>query len=248
MNCYIILNLAYDATDEEIKKSFQKMAMSYHPDRHNGSLKYQEKFKQINYAYQILSNKDKKKEHDIIYSNNQFKSDNKMNSSINNTNNVGIMMLTKPYDSSINVFNGDLKEVFEIIKNDTPRVLKQLLGLQPKINLEGHYYQKYTPLMEAVFLEKEEMVKCICNIIKEKNTKNGLVSYKYKQYINQINTEGKTALILATFSNNTPHIMNFLIKEGANIDVRDREGKNIFDYAPYSITEDMENFIMSLKK
>jgi len=56
VNYYQVLGVSRDATDEEIKKAFRKLAMQYHPDHNPGREKWAEqKFKEINKAYEVLS-------------------------------------------------------------------------------------------------------------------------------------------------------------------------------------------------
>lgn len=57
---YKILGVSRDASDDEIKRAFFRLAQKYHPDK-GGS---PEKFKEINEAYQILSDKEKKSQYD----------------------------------------------------------------------------------------------------------------------------------------------------------------------------------------
>jgi curved DNA-binding protein len=61
---YEILGIKKGATDDEIKKAYRKQAMKYHPDKNSGNKKAEEQFKEINEAYAVLSDKDKKKEYD----------------------------------------------------------------------------------------------------------------------------------------------------------------------------------------
>lgn len=61
---YKILNLKYDSSIEDIKKSYKKLVLETHPDMHPKDYQKEEKFKLINEAYEVLSNKDKKKEYD----------------------------------------------------------------------------------------------------------------------------------------------------------------------------------------
>lgn len=61
---YKILELDKDASDEEIKKNFKRLALKYHPDKNNNDSKYNIKFNEIRIAYEILANKDKKEKYD----------------------------------------------------------------------------------------------------------------------------------------------------------------------------------------
>lgn len=61
---YEVLGLKKGASDDEIKKAFRKMAMKYHPDRNPGDKEAEEKFKEINEAYGVLSDPDKKSKYD----------------------------------------------------------------------------------------------------------------------------------------------------------------------------------------
>ena len=61
---YEVLGLQKGASDEEIKKAFRKMAMKYHPDRNPDDKEAEEKFKEVNEAYGVLSDPDKKSKYD----------------------------------------------------------------------------------------------------------------------------------------------------------------------------------------
>ena len=61
---YEVLGLKKGASEAEIKKAFRKKAMEYHPDRNPGDKAAEEKFKEINEAYSILSDADKKDKYD----------------------------------------------------------------------------------------------------------------------------------------------------------------------------------------
>ena len=52
---YEILGIDKSANGDEIKKSFRKLAMQYHPDRNPGDKEAEAKFKEINEAYEILN-------------------------------------------------------------------------------------------------------------------------------------------------------------------------------------------------
>lgn len=61
---YEVLGLKKEASANEIKKAFRKKAMQYHPDKNPGDKKSEEKFKEVNEAYGILSDPEKRDKYD----------------------------------------------------------------------------------------------------------------------------------------------------------------------------------------
>ncbi|MDR0571009.1 MAG: molecular chaperone DnaJ [Clostridiales Family XIII bacterium] len=61
---YEVLGLKKGATEAEIKKAFRKLAMQYHPDKNPGDKGAEEKFKEVNEAYGILSDPQSKERYD----------------------------------------------------------------------------------------------------------------------------------------------------------------------------------------
>ncbi|MGX9757231.1 molecular chaperone DnaJ [Clostridioides difficile] len=61
---YEVLGISKGAEAQEIKKAYRKLAMKYHPDRNPGDKEAEEKFKEINEAYEVLSDDTKRKTYD----------------------------------------------------------------------------------------------------------------------------------------------------------------------------------------
>lgn len=61
---YKVLGVAKDADEKEIKRAFRKLAQQYHPDKNPGDAQAEAKFKEINEAYTVLSDADKRSKYD----------------------------------------------------------------------------------------------------------------------------------------------------------------------------------------
>jgi curved DNA-binding protein len=63
---YKVLGVERTATEAEVKSAFRKLALQFHPDRNQGNKQAEEKFKEINEAYEVLSDKTKRARYDQL--------------------------------------------------------------------------------------------------------------------------------------------------------------------------------------
>ncbi|MCR5538761.1 MAG: DnaJ domain-containing protein, partial [Lachnospiraceae bacterium] len=61
---YEVLGVEKNATDEDLKKAYRRLAKKYHPDTNPGDKEAEEKFKEASEAYGVLSDPDKRKRYD----------------------------------------------------------------------------------------------------------------------------------------------------------------------------------------
>ncbi len=66
LNYYAVLEVSLQATQDEIKKSYRKLALQYHPDRNQGNRQAEQKIREVNAAYEILGDPDARKTYDRL--------------------------------------------------------------------------------------------------------------------------------------------------------------------------------------
>jgi molecular chaperone DnaJ len=66
LNYYAVLDVAVQASQEEIKKAYRKLALQYHPDRNKDNQEAEQKIREVNAAYEILGDSDARKTYDRL--------------------------------------------------------------------------------------------------------------------------------------------------------------------------------------
>jgi len=66
LDYYATLEVTPQASDEEIKRAYRKLALKYHPDRNQGSKKAEEKIREINAAYEVLGDPETRKSYERL--------------------------------------------------------------------------------------------------------------------------------------------------------------------------------------
>src|SRR5438067_1843497 len=61
---YEVLGVARDASEADVKKAYRKLARQHHPDRNPGDKQAEARFKEVQEAYEVLSDKDKRTQYD----------------------------------------------------------------------------------------------------------------------------------------------------------------------------------------
>ena len=136
-----ILGISRNATDKEIKSAFRKLAVKFHPDLHPHDHKAESKFKEINEAYEILSDQDKKKSYEQ-YLNYWFQSRDGQTENFYRENDY---KGTKEY-ANFDDFLGDLLGKFsevsqEIYANISSNKKSKSLDLDAEFNLEITFFE-----------------------------------------------------------------------------------------------------------
>ena len=110
---YKILGLNKNATEDEIKKAYRKLAKKWHPDKNRDNPKAEEKFKEIQEAYETLSDPKKKETYDFGGSNSGYDY-----SSFNGFDGFRSYTRTENSDGSTNYRNFDPNDFFSNLNND----------------------------------------------------------------------------------------------------------------------------------
>jgi len=66
LNYYAVLEVSLQASQDDIKKAYRKLALQFHPDRNQGNRQAEQKIREVNAAYEILGDPDARKTYDRL--------------------------------------------------------------------------------------------------------------------------------------------------------------------------------------
>lgn len=238
MDYYKILNVKKDATQDEIKKSYHKLALKYHPDKNDNKEEAEKKFKEIVEAYEVLSDPDKRARYNISI---------KLNEEYRFELSPDILKFSRYFFSQKNI------DKFQDLAGN---VNKEMNNIGLNINLEnvfnsfinnirnGKYndlYQEYNDF--KLFYNFQDCDKNYEDIFKDINLKNKKMNKKYnedKKKNKKKNLSKKKHFIQEDFNNGINNLnnkaMNVNIKVNLeNIYNKDLRVANINVFIPCSL-------------
>ncbi|HWF60192.1 MAG TPA: DnaJ domain-containing protein [Nitrospira sp.] len=126
MNYYEILGVSREASDEDIKKAYRKLAFDHHPDRNPHVKDADERIKEINAAYEIVGDPEKRRSYDRLSWGDEPRAE---------TVDPGVIL----DDMERKLFDEGRKELFALLMKDVKRVKAELTLVRAQVVAEQGY-------------------------------------------------------------------------------------------------------------
>ena len=126
MNYYEVLGVSHEASDEDIKKAYRKLVFEHHPDRNPHKKDADERIREINVAYEIVGDPDKRKSYDRLSWGDEPRAE-KID--------PGIIL----DEMERKLFDEGRKELFAILMKDVKRVKAELTLVRERVVAEQGY-------------------------------------------------------------------------------------------------------------
>ena len=152
-----ILGISRNATDEEIKSAFRKLARKFHPDLHPHDERAESEFKEINEAYEILSDEDKKNSYEqhLSYWFKKRAGKSRGFSTENNDNQFDEYLNFDDFLSDlIGRFSDVGKEIYSNISSDNHA---QSLNLDAEFNLQISFFEAFNGAKKNLLVNDERI-------------------------------------------------------------------------------------------
>jgi molecular chaperone DnaJ len=141
MNYYEVLGVSREASDEDIKKAYRKLVFEHHPDRNPHKKDADERIREINVAYEIVGDPEKRRSYDRLSWGNEPRAD---------TIDPGVVL----DEMERKLFDEGRKELFAILMKDVKRVKAELTILRERIVAE----QGYDSFLESVVTARASQI------------------------------------------------------------------------------------------
>jgi molecular chaperone DnaJ len=113
MDYYEILGVPRDVSDEDLKKAYRKLVLQYHPDRNPGDRTAEEKIREINAAYEVVGDPDKRRAYDRLRFGDEIRDE---------APDLGVILEQMEHK----LFDEGRKELFALLIKDTKRIKAEL--------------------------------------------------------------------------------------------------------------------------
>jgi molecular chaperone DnaJ len=140
MNFYQVLGVSREASDEEIKKAYRRLVLQHHPDRNPGRSDAEEKIREINTAYEIVGDVEKRRSYDRLFWGDEPRAD---------IVDPGILL----QDMEAKLFDEGRKELFAFLMQDVKRIKAELHIIRERTMNEQGYDSFLEELMAARAME-----------------------------------------------------------------------------------------------
>ncbi len=135
LNYYAVLEVSLQATSDEIKKSYRKLALQYHPDRNQGSREAEQKIREVNAAYEILGDPDARKAYDRLRLGHVGPSVSRKEEEVDESPSPGVVLQR---------MEGTLREearkqLLKVMMKDTGRIKEELSRIRERVIADQGY-------------------------------------------------------------------------------------------------------------
>ena len=113
MDYYDILGVPRDVSDDDLKKAYRKLVLQYHPDRNPGDRTAEEKIREINAAYEVVGDPDKRRAYDRLRFGDEIREE---------APDLGVILEQMEHK----LFDEGRKELFALLIKDTKRIKAEL--------------------------------------------------------------------------------------------------------------------------
>ena len=139
---YRVLGVSRDASDDAIKKAYRKLVFQHHPDRHPESIQAEAKIRELNAAYEIIGDPEKRRNYD------------RLNWGDETTRDEAIDPAVILDEMELKLFDEGRKEIFAVLMKDVKRIKAELAVIRERTVAD----QGYDTFKEPVIRERASEV------------------------------------------------------------------------------------------